>query len=319
MQRLSCGLSLKAPAKINLTLEISALLPGGYHELDTIFQKLELADDLVLAKAADTELIMSGTGESGMEVASGSDNLVIKAQKALEEFTGRRLACRFELRKKIPAGGGLGGGSADCAAALKGLNELYNLGLDHMELHSLAASLGADVAFGLEGCTARGKGRGDKLSSLPAPEFLKDWNVLLLMPSYGLSTPEVYKTWDRLEESLRTPACGTSEELAGYLQKAASEYGLEQDSAKTATELCRLLRNDLYPAAASLRPELLDAAKAMEEAGCTPAMLCGSGSTMFGLLSPGNFSNLNESPEKLHRLEEFGRCCFTKLAMGETK
>lgn len=300
-------ISVKAPAKVNLTLEITDLLPNGYHRLDTVFQALELADTLELEKAASTSLdITDGIG-SGFKVDAGADNLVLRAHSLLERETGKSLGCRFRLRKLIPAGGGLGGGSADAAAALKGLNELYELNLPYECLHRLAASLGADVAFGLLGGTARGTGRGEILEKLPSPAFLRRLTVILLAPEFGLSTPLVYKAWDALPETERRPARGCSQKLTNLLTAPRGENII--------SEFCACLANDLYPAAERLAPSLSACQRALEEFGAQKALLCGSGSTIFALTEEEQAEKCGEGSEAYEKLRRFGKIVITRFSL----
>ena len=263
-----------APAKINLVLEILGSDAEGYHLLSTVFQALELADDLALTRASETSLELVNNLSTGLKIETDANNLVIKAKLALEAYCQRELPCRMRLVKNIPAGGGLGGGSADAAAALKGLNELYGLRLSEKELLSAAAKLGADVSFGIVGGTALGCGRGEQLS--PLPDVLSGYRVMLVIPSKGLSTPQVYAHWDAMDPQKRSAARGQAER---FVRAARS-------SNPQAEELLAALSNDLQPAAFELYPELAEIREAMLRAGCAAAMLCGSGSTMFGLISP---------------------------------
>lgn len=305
-------LSYQALAKINLTLELLDTLPNGYHQLDTIFQSLELADQLLLSKAQETSLEIVDEIGCGFEVSADQDNLVLKAHRALQSLTNQELPCRFVLHKKIPAGGGLGGGSADCAAALKGLNDLYNLQLSHEVLLEEAGKLGADVAFGLVENTARGLGRGEQLTKLPIPQLFKDWGVLLLIPPFGLSTPEVYKAWDQLPEEKRRPAKGSSTNLAELLKVQPTIHA--QDANLWQVKFLNELKNDLYPAAQALRPELISIRKTLLAWGCQAAQLCGSGSTVFAMLNPQIYQQVQAKPELLHSLEKLGRVYLTRFA-----
>ncbi len=305
-------LSYQALAKINLTLELLDTLPNGYHQLDTIFQSLELADKLLLSKAPKTDLEIVDEIGCGFEVSADQNNLVLKAHNALQKLTGQELPCHFELHKNIPAGGGLGGGSADCAAALKGLNELYDLKLSHEVLLSEAAKLGADVAFGLVENTARGLGKGEQLSKLPTPELFKDWGVLLLIPPFGLSTPEVYKAWDQLPEGKRHPAKGCSANLVKLLENQPAPHA--QDASLWQVLFLNELKNDLYPAAQSMQPELTSIREALLAWGCQAAQLCGSGSTIFAMLNPKIYQQVQAQPELLHSLEKLGRVYLTRFA-----
>ena len=134
-------LTLSAPAKVNLCLEITDLRPNGYHALDTIFQSLALADTLQLQKGATQLQICDHVGQ-GLSVESNPQNLVLRAQRMLEEYLQKELPCQFQLHKYLPAGGGLGGGSSDAATTLVGLNLLYELNLTLPQLNHLAQKLG---------------------------------------------------------------------------------------------------------------------------------------------------------------------------------
>jgi len=282
-----------APAKVNLALEVQGILPGGYHELDTVFCWLDLEDLLDVRPSAQTELVIQDEIGQGAEVVANEENLVMKALRGLEDLVGRELPTRLHLIKRIPAGGGLGGGSADAAAALLGVARAHRLPLRPADLLRLAARLGADVTFGLEGGTARGQRRGELLSPLPPPP---DLPVLLLIPPFPLSTPEVYTCWDRLPEEIRRPGRGSAERVVEALSTGLAE------------DLLRSTGNDLEAAAEALRPELADLRGRMVQAGCTLARLCGSGSTLFGLLEPGC------DPEPVAaRLKGLGRVLCTRF------
>ena len=154
--------------------------PDGFHEIWTRFQAISLHDLLLIEPAASTTLL------------GGTDHdLVLRAQRALEEASERRLPARFRLVKRIPAGAGLGGGSADAAAALRGLSRLYGLRCD---LAPVAASLGADVPFLLVGGAAAATGRGELLTPAPAG---RGWYALA-WPGFPVSTPAVYQKWDEV-------------------------------------------------------------------------------------------------------------------------
>ena len=249
---------ISAPAKINLALEILGDLPGGYHEIDSVFATLELADELRWSDASETRLRLSGQ-PSGLEISVGEDNLVLRALRTLESACGRLIPLDIELIKHIPAGGGLGGGSGDAAALLYGVNQSHNLGLTSAALQQLAAPLGADVAFGVLGGVARGTGKGDRLEALPVPPVR---SLLLIFPPFFCPTGPVYKAWDR--ERPR-PARGRVEQLVKALPDGPWE---------------EFLGNDLEPAACRVQPPLTEITAALQERGWGPVLLCGSGSTL---------------------------------------
>lgn len=248
-----------APAKINLALEVLGDLPGGYHQLDSLFATLDLADELHW-KDADTTRLSLGGEVTGLDISVGEDNLVMRALRALEQASGRTLPLEIELLKRIPAGGGLGGGSADAAALLYGVNQSHGLGLSLEQLERLAAPLGADVAFGVRGGLARGIGRGDELQPLPP---LPPRPLVLILPPFFCPTGAVYRAWDAARWR---PAAGKVAASLPYVQKGV--WG----------PLEEMLGNDLEPAAEQVQPQLAELRTALQ--GLGPVLLCGSGSTV---------------------------------------
>jgi 4-diphosphocytidyl-2-C-methyl-D-erythritol kinase len=174
------ALALPAHAKLNLELAVLGLRPDGYHELRTRFQAISLHDLLLIEPAAATSL------EGGFP-----DDLVLRAQRLLERATGRALPARFRLVKRIPAGAGLAGGSADAAAALRGLARLHGLDVD---LVPLAAELGADVPFLLSGGGAVACGRGELLT----PAATDSGWYAIAWPGFPMSTSDVFRRWDEV-------------------------------------------------------------------------------------------------------------------------
>lgn len=286
-------MKLEAPAKINLTLEVTAVESNGYHTLDTLFVWLDLHDSLECEAAEVTSLEMTSDGADLSRVESDESNLVLRALRSVEAKVGRTLPTAFRLTKRIPAGGGLGGGSADAAAALIGLRRLHGLDLSDEELHSLAARLGADVAFGLMGGFARGTRYGDVLERLSLPEDLHDRTLVLLAPGFACPTPEVYRAWD---VDPKRPAEGSTER---FLSAAADRR-------------LGYIQNDLEPAAVGLYPQLGTLKSRMQSLGLEAVTLSGSGSTLFGFIPR---AGLAEEPEIA--LAEFGRVTRTTLRKGE--
>jgi len=181
--------SLLAPAKINLHLEVLGLRPDGYHELAMLMQSLDLCDRLVLRSTADGQIRLACDRP---ELPSGADNLIVQAAERLRSHVGLpELGVAITLAKRIPVGAGLAGGSSDAAATLVGLNEIWNLGLEHPDLMALAAEIGSDVPYCLEGGTRLCFGRGERLESLSGS--LRPLTVLLIKhPQASVSTPWAY-------------------------------------------------------------------------------------------------------------------------------
>ncbi len=289
MTKAESQLVLEAPAKINLTLEVTGVEENGYHTLDTLFVWLDLHDTLELSKGAATSLEMLSDGADLSRVESDESNLVLRALRAVEKLSGCELPTRFRLTKRIPAGGGLGGGSADAAAALVGLRSLHELEISDQELHSVASRLGADVAFGLRGGFARGQRYGDLLTPLEFPADLEGRSLLLLAPGFPCPTPDVYKSWDAEPSQA---ARGATDRFLG----AVGPERVEQ------------IANDLEPAAFRLYGDLADLKRQMQQAGLEGVALSGSGSTLFGFLPIG------ESPEPVEKaLSGAGRLVWTRL------
>lgn len=243
-------ITLSAPAKLNLFLEVTGKRPDGYHELVTVMQEIALADTLEAEPAGDFSLEVSG-----LEIPPGGENLVLKAAKRLAEVAGAREGAAFRLTKRIPAGAGLGGGSSDAAAALKACARLWKL--DEALLPAVAAEVGSDVPFFLAGGTALCTGRGEKVQPLkPLPET----PITLVWPGFALPTRDVY--------GALAPA-GSPRKVEPFL--AAMEKG----------DLP--LFNRLEEAALKVQPGLVELRQWMSQAGFRASAMTGSGSAFYGL------------------------------------
>lgn len=253
-------LTVDAHAKVNLDLRILAVRDDGYHELETVFQTLALHDTLtVVERPGPFSLTCDAPG-----VPVDASNLVWRAARAIWQAAGRPgepTGVGVELTKRIPAEAGLGGGSADGAAALISLDRMWGTALGVPRLTDLAASLGADVPFFLMGGTALGRGRGDRLQPLPA---VPSCHVVIVRPEFGVSTAAAYGWYD--ESEARPSASGTwPDRPAGWPAALAT------------------CRNDLEAAVAGRHPEIGELRQALERGGSRLALMSGSGSTVFGL------------------------------------
>ncbi|MGF6888843.1 4-diphosphocytidyl-2-C-methyl-D-erythritol kinase [Nocardia sp. GAS34] len=253
---------VRAPSKVNLHLGVGDLRADGYHELTTVFQALSLSDDIELTPASSLSVRVSGEGAG--EVPTDRTNLVWQAAVRLAHVAGRAPLVEIAIRKGIPVAGGMAGGSADAAAALVGLNALWEVGLSRDELAAIAAELGSDVPFSLAGGTALGRGRGERL--LPVLSR-STFHWVLALARDGLSTPVVFGELDRLRDHGDPPRLGEPQEL---LQALASG-----DPA----QLAPLLGNDLQAPALSLRPDLRRTLRAGTTAGALAGLVSGSGPT----------------------------------------
>jgi 4-diphosphocytidyl-2-C-methyl-D-erythritol kinase len=248
---------VQAHAKLNLYLRVVGRRPDGFHELETVFQSIDLADELTVELADDLRL----TGGCA-EAPPGPENLVLSAAAALREAAGGQGGAVIHLEKRIPVGAGLGGGSSDAAAMLLALNRLWGLELPHERLAALAAGLGSDVPFGLRGGTAVGRGRGEILEPLPTPRL---WSVLV-RPPFPVPTAQAY--------GLYRPAPPESPQLEAFLTALATG---------DAARLAPLLRNDLEAGVFGAWPELEALREHLLTAGAVGARMTGSGSVLFGL------------------------------------
>ncbi len=257
---------VSAPAKINLHLGVGPVGEDGFHPLATVFQSVQLYDDLTLRESSQTSLTVSGEGIDVSRVPTDESNLVIRAVHALARHHERDdLTVSMHLRKRIPVAGGLAGGSADAAAALVGVDSLYDLHTGRLELTEVAAQLGSDVPFCLHGGTALGTGRGEQLAPLMSRGSY--WWVLVTDEG-GLSTPEVYATFDQQHAGVSLPDPIPPTDLLSALRVGDVE------------RVGRQLHNDLQDPALSLRPDLEEAVRAGRVAGAYGVIVSGSGPTV---------------------------------------
>lgn len=251
---------VRCPAKVNLVLRVLGRRPDGFHELWTLFQAVGLWDELEVGSSDRLDLTCDDP-----TIPDGEDNLVLRAARLLQrehpDASGKGAA--FRLRKAIPAGGGLGGGSSDAAGALIALDALWGLSLPREILAAHAAALGSDVAFFLCGGTAVGTGRGERIR--PVAPF-EERPLLLGTPPFPIATAEVYR---RLTVPLTPPADDVT------VQRLFTNFAEGKDFGAAV--------NDLEAVVFEGWPELAVFRDALAEAGARPAMVSGSGSTVFGI------------------------------------
>ena len=191
-------MNMKAFAKINLSLDIIGVRDNGYHELRMLMQSVSLHDDveLIINDNGSVGLtIVDERGEAAGEIPADSSNLMCRAVELMRERFGIKRGVSMKLYKRIPSEAGLAGGSADAAAVLKGMNELFEIGLDKKQLMKLGVRLGADIPYCIMGGTALAEGIGDVLTPIDNKCYL---HALLVKPKEGMSTPKVYSAYDRL-------------------------------------------------------------------------------------------------------------------------
>ncbi|MFG2542806.1 4-(cytidine 5'-diphospho)-2-C-methyl-D-erythritol kinase [Streptomyces sp. NPDC048232] len=256
------SVTVRVPAKVNVQLGVGAARPDGFHDLANVFLAVSLYDEVTAARDADG-LRVTCEGPDAGEVPLDRTNLAARAALALAERYGRAPDVHLHIAKDIPVAGGMAGGSADGAAALLACDALWGTGASRDELLAICAELGSDVPFSLVGGAALGTGRGEKLTGL---EVGGEFHWVFALAGRGLSTPAVFREFDRLAEG-DIPAPVADQAVLDALAKGDS------------TALAVAVSNDLQPAALSLFPELSDTLAAGRAAGALAAMVSGSGPT----------------------------------------
>ena len=263
------AVTARAPAKVNVHLAVGPLRSDGFHELRTVYLAVSLFDTVTAQPGEGLALTVAGEGSD--VVPTDRANLVWRAAELLAEHASVPADATLHIAKSIPAAAGLAGGSADAAAALVALDALWGTRASRGDLTELAARLGSDVPFSLQGGIALGSGRGEQLSPVLART---PWNWVLGIADEGLSTPAVYAELDRLRAEGRIPD-GTDLPSAEPVI-AALRSG---PPAALAAALC----NDLQAPALTLRPPLRRALRAAVDAGAAGVLVSGSGPTVAAL------------------------------------
>ena len=260
-----------AQAKVNLRLRILARETSGYHQLETLFLRLVLADEL-LVRATDGARSLDVDGDvDPRQLGAAERNLAWRAAASYASATGWPAGFAIELSKRIPVGGGLGGGSADAGAVLRALDAMAPAPVGEPALLAIAARLGADVAFLASSSPfALAWGRGQRLLGLRAPD---EREVLLVLPPFAVNTSEAYG-WLAAARDVERHSPDTTGMLDAY---ALGEW----------PTIARLATNDFEPVVAARHPMIESALARLRELGCAPAMMSGSGSSLFGVLPPG--------------------------------
>ncbi|MFG1736364.1 4-(cytidine 5'-diphospho)-2-C-methyl-D-erythritol kinase [Paenibacillus sp. 843] len=253
----------KAPAKINLMLDVLHKRPDGFHEVEMVMTMIDLADRLEMSEQKrDTIIITSQAGYIPLD----EKNLAFQAARLIKERYDVKKGVHIHLDKKIPVAAGLAGGSSDAAATLRGLNRLWGLGIPQQELLALGAELGSDVPFCVTGGTALATGRGEILTPIPNPP--QCW-VIVAKPPINVSTAEVYGRL-RSEQIQRHPS-------AERMVEALTQGSFQQ--------MCQSLGNVLEEVTLRMHPEVQQLKEGMLKLGADGALMSGSGPTVFGLVS----------------------------------
>ena len=318
-----------APGKVNLTLRVGAPTPDGYHPLVTVFEALNLRETVTVrtsktpgVRVETIAYLPDGSVDEAttraMADVDPATHLAVRAARVLQRLaaagpwasTAAGLSIRVD--KRVPVAGGMAGGSADAAAALVACNELWDLGLGDEQLHAIGRSLGADVPACLAGGIALGTGRGDHMSVLregdeAGAEYQHHW--VMLLAHEGLSTPSVFREFDRVDAA-GAPALAdpTPEEITALC--AGPE------------ELRHCLVNDLQAPALRLRPELAETIAAATDAGALAVTLSGSGPTVAALARDAEHARtlaatLSDAPTVARAIPTHGPACGARIESTE--
>ncbi|HSR70663.1 MAG TPA: 4-(cytidine 5'-diphospho)-2-C-methyl-D-erythritol kinase [Acidobacteriota bacterium] len=285
------ALHLPSFAKINWVLKILGRREDGFHELRTVFQTLDLHDDLTFRpgpEAAARAGVRLRT--QGLKVPSDESNLICRAAAALRSAARSPLEVEITLHKRIPLGAGLGGGSSNAAVALLALNRLWDCGLSARDLSRQAAALGSDVPFFLLGGAVAAAGRGEILEPLEDLSFSQP--VVLVYPLLHISAAQAYgmRDWGRFEAGPRLTRVRTDTTIQRFCR-----------AAHTRQQLWTVLENDFEEVLYASYPLLQSTRELLEASGCGKVLISGSGSTVAGMTSP---DRLQDVVEKLHGVAE---------------
>ncbi|NIK30795.1 4-diphosphocytidyl-2-C-methyl-D-erythritol kinase [Thalassobacillus devorans] len=250
----------KAPAKINLSLDVLYKRDDGFHEVEMVMTTIDLADRITLEALEEDQIIIESESRF---VPNDERNLAYRAAKLVKDTYQVEAGVRIFIEKNIPVAAGLAGGSSDAAAVLRGVNRLWKLALNIDELASLGSEIGSDVSFCVYGGTALAKGRGEQIVNLPAPPAC--W-VVLAKPAIGVSTATVYKKYQGEKgEHPNTSSMIEALEIGDFKQ------------------LCDNVGNVLESVTLELHPKVRQIKHQMAQAGADAVLMSGSGPTVFSL------------------------------------
>lgn len=249
---------VRAHAKINLSLQVGAVRADGFHELQSLFQTVSLADELAAEESDELTLEVKGSAPAD------NDNLVLRAASALARESGHPPRARLRLVKRIPMGAGLAGGSSDAAATLLALDRLWGVAAAIEDLHRLALELGSDVPFFLLGGTALGLGRGERLFALAEPP---PRHVVLALPDLHVATTEAFRSLDQRPRVAALPTDGWPHARLWRWEEGAYSG----------------LTNDFEEPVFERHPRLRELKQVLRQAGSEHALMTGSGAAVFGL------------------------------------
>lgn len=271
----------RAYAKINLSLDVTGKRPDGYHEVRMVMQTVDIFDTLTFEKAESGIAIDVG----GSPLPADGDNLIYKAAKAVMDKCGVTDGVSISLDKHIPIAAGMAGGSSDAAAALRGVNRLFECGLTNDELREIGVKIGADVPYCVEGGTVLAEGIGEKLTFLsPLPEYV----LAVAKPKRGVSTGNIYKSLDEIFDTVTHP-----------------DVDAMLDAFKNSGDLSftKYLGNVLEYVTVPLCPEVDEIKKIFADEGSCGTLMTGSGPTVFAF-----FENEDKAQEAIDKVRESGMC-----------
>lgn len=274
----------KAYAKLNLSLDITGKRDDGYHELIMIMQSVTLSDNVALALLPSSEGVQS---HSNLRyIPNDERNLAVKAAHAFFRETGIQSGVSINIKKNIPVGSGMAGGSTDAAAVLRGLNRMFSYRLNRKELEELGATIGSDVPFCIAGGTQLATGRGEILQDLPP---LPDCSIVICKPSFSISTPELYRQIDGTEIAHHPNTEVLKQALEDQDLKSLAEnmYNVFEETPLEQFHTVRQIRNDLM------------------NHGALGSMMTGSGSAVFGI-----YDDQEKAEQAQAELKKLHRFCF---------
>jgi 4-diphosphocytidyl-2-C-methyl-D-erythritol kinase len=301
-------LTVFSPAKINLYLRIVGKRADGYHDLETVMLPLDFGDQITL-QLAEKELTLECDDP---RLPTDDSNLALRAAKRLAQHCGVKCGAKIFLRKRTPLAAGLGGGSSNAAAVLNGLSDLWRLNASMEVLGELAADMGSDINFFLQGSAALCLGRGERVETVPCT---MPCSILLVNPGFGISTKWAYESWSRSERD----AAGLTPTRSSGLTPTRSS-GLTVSPSEVSLLLRALAQNDLPHVGSCLFnslegpsitkfPVLRMLKNAMLASGAMGALMSGSGATVFGL-----FADAKAADESACQIrKEFGPSMWTKV------
>ena len=293
MAMMSAALSVAAPAKGNLVLRVLDRRPDGFHELETVFERIDLADELTF-EPRERGIVLACDDPS---LDCGPSNLVMKAARALLETSGVSRGAAISLAKRTPVASGLGGGSSDAASTLIGLNRLWDLKLPQTRLAEIGATLGSDVPFFIyKAAFAVGRGRGERCE--PVAGRIPPLHQVIVVPPERLSTKDVYAGFARQ----RAEAVAAGQETALTASEPSISMFLHALRNGSLSELALGITNDLQPEAIRRCPVIQVILTQLRESGSIGSCVSGSGSAVFGL-----YPSAQEAQRAVERLRQSGR------------